>query len=137
MLFYQVFISCRMKIILTSLLVLAFCAAHSQTDSAVYFNPEITASYPGGLNAWAKYLTRNMSYPEKALRKGIQGEVVVQFIVDSTGVIRDISAISGPNELFEESIKLIKKSGIWVPAVANSKRVNAWYSQSFKFKMEN
>ena len=57
-----------MKIILTSLLLITFCVAHAQTDttkvvttdSAVYFNPEIPAMYPGGIQAWYRYLQKNL-----------------------------------------------------------------------------
>ena len=108
----------------------------SQADSAVYFHTEISAEYPGGEHAWMRYLIKNFRYPEDAVRKNIQGTVVVQFIVDSTGIVRDVSVISGPDELREESIRLIQKVGIWMPAINNGKKVNSWKRQVFNFKSE-
>ena len=124
-----------MKIILTSLLLLTFCAAHSQTDSAVYFNTEIPAMFPGGQSAWLRYLQKNLTYPDLAVSNEIQGTVVVQFMVDSSGLAHDISAISGPKELRAESIRLIKNAGFWMPGIVHGKKVNSWKTQPFYFKL--
>src|SRR5579864_9068218 len=95
-----------MKYILTSLLVFSLCTAYSQTDSAVYYNTEIPAMYPGGDMAFARYVKANTRYPEEAQSKLIaQGTVVVKFIVDSLGKTHDISAVSGPEELRAEAVR--------------------------------
>ncbi len=124
-----------MKFILTSLLLITFVAAHSQTDSAVYFNTEITATFPGGKMAWQHYLQKNLTYPDLAVSNGIQGTVVVQFMVDSTGIAHDITVISGPKELREESVRLIKNVSIWVPGIVYGKKVNSWKTQPFYFQL--
>src|SRR5258706_15885880 len=82
------------------------------TDSAPFTKYEIEADYPGGAPAWLLYLTKNLRYPEKAVRKNIQGEVVTQFIVDSTGFAHEVTIISGPKELRKESLRLIKNVNI-------------------------
>jgi protein TonB len=133
-----------MKIILTLLLLITFCAAHSQTDStkiittdsAVYFNPEIQAEYPLGLMGWYRYLSMNLRYPDKAVRNNIQGKVVVRFIVDSTGFAHDLTAISGPEELRAEAIRVIQKA-IWMPALHKGKKVNSWKTQPITYKLES
>jgi protein TonB len=118
-----------MKFLLASFFVLAFSAVHAQTDSAVYFNTQIPAMYPGGDNAFARYVQENdMS------SKGISGVVVVKFIVDSTGKSHDISVVSGPEALRNEAIRLIKKVDKWVPGIANGKMANTWKFQSIEFK---
>ena len=134
-----------MKFILTLFFLITAWSLKAQTDttqiskfdSAVYFHPDIKAEYPGGAHEWMRYLQKNMKYPDKAVDKNIQGTVIVQFIVDSTGVVHDISAISGPDELREESISLIQKTDIWVPALYNGKKVNSWKRQPFNFKLES
>jgi periplasmic protein TonB len=126
---------CDMKIILTALFALCFCTVRAQTDTAVYFNPEITAVFPGGQNAWFRYLVKNLRYPGVAVRKNIQGTVVAQFMVDSTGVVHDVSAVSGPEELRAETIRLVQNV-TWFPAVNNGKKVNSWKTQSISFKLE-
>ena len=124
-----------MKIILTLVFLFSFFAIRAQTDSAVYFNPEIKAEFPGGQNAWIHYLLKNLRYPNIAVRKNIQGTVVTQFMVDSTGLAHDATSISGPEELRAETIRLVKNT-TWSPAVNNSKKVNSWKTQSVSFKLE-
>jgi protein TonB len=126
-----------MKYILSSFLIFSLCAAHSQTDSAVYYNTEIPAMYPGGDLAFARYVKANTKFPEEAQSKLIaQGTVVVKFIVDSLGKSHDISAVSGPEELRAEAVRLIKNVGVWmpgivrVPALDNSVKANTWKFQS-------
>jgi protein TonB len=133
-----------MKTMLTILLVLCFCSIRAQTDtaklittdSAVYFNPEIKAEFSGGQNGWFHYLLKNLRYPDKAVRKNIQGTVITQFMVDSTGLAHDANAISGPEELRAETIRLVQNV-LWVPAVNAGKKVNSWKTQSITYKLEN
>ena len=109
----------------------------SKIDSGIYHKPDITPEYPGGQNAWARYLQKNLRYPEEAQPKSIQGTVVVQFWVDSSGFSHDVTAISGPEELREESIRVVKNVGRWASAVCNGKRVNAWKSQPISYRLES
>jgi len=109
----------------------------SPVDSVIYYRPEIDAEYPGGMHAWVRYLVKNLRYPEKAQVKNIMGTVEVAFMVDSTGEIHDAIAISGPEELREESARLIRKSGLWTPAVYNGRKVNSWKVQTINYRLEN
>src|SRR5580692_6796924 len=107
-----------MKYIITFLLIFTFYAAHSQTDSAVYYHTAIPAMYPGGDMAFARYVKANTKFPEEAQSKLIaQGTVVVKFMVDSFGKSHDISAVSGPEELRAEAVRLIKNVSMWVPGI--------------------
>ena len=48
--------------------------------------------YPGGKNALIEYLSKNVKYPELASQYGVEGRVVMQFVVDVDGSLKDISA---------------------------------------------
>jgi protein TonB len=98
---------------------------------------EIESEYPGGAAAWARYLNRNLTYPDEAQANEIQGTVVVKFIVDKEGKVSDVEAISGPNELRDEAMRVIKKSGLWTPAVQNGRKVKSYKSQPIVFKLES
>ena len=99
---------------------------------------EIESSFPGGDAAWQRYLLKNMSYPEEAQNNEIQGQVVVQFIVDKEGNISDVQAVSGPTDggLRDEAVRVIKKSGLWKPAVQNGRQVKSQKRQPIVFKLE-
>lgn len=97
---------------------------------------EIESSYPGGAAAWTRYLIKTLRYPQEAQDQEVQGAVVVQFIVDKEGVVSDVQAVSGPNELRDEAVRVIKKSGKWTPAVQNGRKVKSYKKQPILFKLE-
>lgn len=103
----------------------------------IFTKVEIESSFPGGVQAWARFLNKNLRYPDEAMNNEIQGIVMVQFIVDRDGHISDAVAISGPENggLREEAIRVIKKSGQWTPAVQNGRYVKSYKRQPVVFKI--
>jgi protein TonB len=97
---------------------------------------EIESEYPGGAAAWQRYLIKTLRYPQEAQDNEIQGTVVVQFIVDKAGVVSEVEAISGPKELRDEAVRVIKKSGQWTPAVQNGRQVKSYKKQPIQFRLE-
>jgi protein TonB len=97
---------------------------------------EIDASFPGGLPAWARFMNKNLRYPEEAMNQGLGGTVVVQFVVDLDGNVSDVKAVSGPETggMREEAERVIRKSGKWVPAVQNGRHVKAYRRQPVTFQ---
>lgn len=96
---------------------------------------EVESSYPGGQAAWRRYLLTNMHYPNKAVRKRVQGTVIVQFIIAKEGNVNSVEAIEGPEMLREEGVRLIKSSGKWIPAQQNGKPVKSYKKQPFNFRL--
>ncbi|MCA0396888.1 MAG: TonB family protein [Bacteroidetes bacterium] len=96
---------------------------------------EIESDYPGGMSAWQRYLNKNLRYPQEAQDNEIQGSIVVQFIVDKEGNVSEVEAISGPQELREEAVRVIKKSGKWTPAVQNGRQVKSYKKQPIVFRL--
>jgi periplasmic protein TonB len=96
---------------------------------------EIESDYPGGQAQWMRYLQKTLHYPEEATNNEIQGKVIVKFIVDKEGNVSDVEAISGPTEggLRDEAVRVIKKSGKWVPAVQNGRKVRSYKNQPIVF----
>ncbi len=101
----------------------------------VFTKVEYEADYPGGQQGWINYLTSHLHYPDAAVKKNIEGTVVMQFIVNTDGKISDIKALSGPAALKAESIRAIKESGAWVPAQQNGKKVRAYKRQPITYKL--
>ncbi|MBE7172222.1 MAG: energy transducer TonB [Williamsia sp.] len=99
---------------------------------------EIESKYPGGSSAWMRYLNKTFRYPASAQEIGIQGTVVVQFIVDKEGNVSNVEAIDGPptGGLREEAVRVIQKSGKWEPAVQNGRKVKSYKKQPITFRLE-
>lgn len=142
---------------LTSLLALLFCLFNSiaQTDSSqktatpkidtakeikdwdkTFVKVEIESEFPGGQQAWMGFLQQNLKYPAKAVRKRIQGTVVLQFIVCTDGTVCDIEAISGPEELRKAAVEAMKKTPNWTPAVQHGNYVKSYKKQPIVYRLE-
>lgn len=106
-----------------------------KTDDEPLMVVQIEAGYPGGLSAWARFLNKNLRYPDDALNINLSGTVMVQFVVDLEGNVSDVQAISGPETggLREEAIRVIKRSGKWDPAIQNGRHVKAYRRQPVTF----
>ena len=106
-------------------------------DDRIFRSVEIESQYPGGVPAWARFLNKNLRYPDEAQAQGIQGTVLVQFIVDKDGNVSDVEAVSGPTDggLREEAVRVIKKSGKWTPAIQNGRVVKSYKKQPVVFQI--
>jgi protein TonB len=127
-----------MKSLLLALLILlsTACTAQAVTTDSVYTKVDTAATYPGGYEAWSKFLMRNLRYPKAAQDNDIQGKVQIKFIVDRDGNVSNIEAISGPVELQSECIRLIRLTRRWIPAMLNGAPVKAYKIQDFRLKLE-
>lgn len=104
-------------------------------DRITFTKTEVEATFPGGAAAWKDYLQRNIRYPARAIDKRIEGTVLVQFIVCKDGTLCDIQAVSGPEELRETAVDLIKKTPNWIPATQNGRVVRAYKKQVITFRL--
>ncbi|QKJ29052.1 energy transducer TonB [Mucilaginibacter mali] len=108
------------KYLIAALLVFEVCIAKAQTkpDSSEVFSKEIdvSAEFPGGLNAFGMFLARNIRYPADARFKHIQGKVYLTYVVEKDGRLSDIKVIKGVSkDLDAEAVRVMKLSPKWVP----------------------
>jgi len=131
------------KRILPAFLFMAFCliiskstfAQQAQKDTTVYTVVETMPQYPGGEDALMKYLAINISYPQAAKDKGIQGTVYVSFIVEKNGNISNVKILRGIGSgCDEEVIRVVKDMPEWKPGTQNGKPVRVQYNLPVKFK---
>jgi periplasmic protein TonB len=142
------------KLVLTTILFLFVYASYAQTDTTqkqignvnsvktdttegdiIICKYENEAEFPGGEQAWRNFLQRNLRYPSNAIKNKIQGTVILQFIVCQDGTVCDIQAISGPDELKEAAIDVMKKTPKWVPAFQNGRHVKAYKKQPIVYRI--
>ena len=103
----------------------------------VFTKVENPAEFPGGQDAWRRYLERSLNYPETAQESGTQGVVRVQFIVDKEGNISEVSALNDPGDgLADEAVRIIKKGPKWKPAEQNGRKVIYRHIQSITFQLQ-
>ena len=106
------------------------------SDTMIWRKVEIEAEYPGGAAAWQRFLNRNLRYPIEEIENETQGSALVQFVVDEEGNVSNVEAIKGSKALGEEMVRVIKKSGRWVPAVQGGRYVRSLKLQPIIIRLE-
>jgi len=101
-------------------------------DTKIYNVVQIESAYPGGVESWKRFLIRNFRVPEEA-----SGTVKVRFIVDKEGNVSDVEAVSGPEALQAEAVRVIKRSGKWTPAIQNGRKVNSYKIQPITVQVQS
>jgi len=92
--------------------------------------------YLGGDPAMMKFIKENLKYPVEAQEKNIQGSVIVSFVVDKEGRIRNPRVMRSPDEsLSVESLKVLNLMPVWIPGKQGGRAVNVSYTVPFKFVM--
>ena len=82
------------------------------------------------------YISNNLQYPEKAQKNGIQGRVVVKFIVEKDGSISNVEVNrSVDRDLNNEAMRVIKNMPKWNPAKQNGTEVRAYYDVPVTFRL--
>jgi protein TonB len=106
------------------------------SDPVIFEHPEIAAKFPGGPDAWRRYLERNLIYPEPALANEKQGTVKLQCVVDTQGNISSVTTLFDPGDgLAEEAIRIISKGPKWIPAEQDGEKVISRHIQTITFRL--
>ena len=68
----------------------------------VYDRPAVNAKYPGGDEEFFKFLNQNIRYPKLCHEFGVQGRVLINFVVEKDGSLTEIKKLRGPSLIFSE-----------------------------------
>ena len=103
----------------------------------VFTAVEQMPQFPGGDAALMKYLSSNINYPQVAMENGVQGRVIVQFVVTKNGTVGEVKVIrSVDRDLDKEAIRLCKSLPKFIPGKMNGQAVNVWYTLPITFKLQ-
>ncbi len=106
-----------------------------ENTEKVYTAVEQMPQFPGGDATLMKYLNNNINYPQEAMKNGLEGRVIVQFVVTKNGTIGEVKIIRSVDpELDKEAIRLCKSLPKFTPGRMNGKAVNVWYTLPITFK---
>jgi TonB family protein len=108
----------------------------SPDKNGVYQMAEVLPNYPGGVSAMMKYLTINMKYPQEAVKKHIEGRVIVQFVVDKDGTVRNANVVRSIPELDKEAIRIVEAMPKWRPGKQDGKNVKVGFTLPITFKLD-
>lgn len=94
-------------------------------------------SFPGGPSALMEWLSNNVKYPVVALENGVQGRVVVSFVVERDGSITDVKVVRGVDpSLDKEASRVVRAMPRWIPGKQNGSAVRVKYNVPVAFRLQ-
>jgi len=106
-------------------------------ENGVYMVCEEMPEFPGGMAECMKWLGANINYPETAQKNGVQGRVIVQFVVNTDGSIIEPQVARGIDpELDAEALRLINAMPKWKPGKQQGKAVRVKYTLPIAYRLQ-
>ena len=106
-------------------------------ETKVFDVVEQMPSFPGGPTALMTYLSQNTKYPVVAQENGVQGRVVVSFVVERDGSITDVRVVRSVDpSLDKEATRVVKSMPNWIPGKQNGSTVRVKYNVPVSFKLQ-
>ncbi len=106
-------------------------------ENKIFTVVEQMPMYPGGDAALMQYLSSNIKYPTVAAENGVQGRVVVGFVVEKDGSITDVNVMRSVDpSLDREAMRVVKNMPRWTPGKQNGSAVRVKYQVPVMFRLQ-
>lgn len=108
-------------------------------DDQPFLIAETMPSFQGGdLNKFRTWVQQNIRFPQIALENGIQGRVVLSFVIEKDGRLTNIQVLQSPDRsLSDEAIRVLSKSPKWSPGKQRNQVVRVKYTLPVDFRAQN
>lgn len=101
-----------------------------------HFDYKVIGNFPGGVEELYDFLSNEIKYPKKMQEQGLEGRVVVRFIVNRDGSLSDFEVIENSDPLFDaEALRVVKKMPKWTPTVIDGELIKLQYTLPIMFKL--
>lgn len=108
----------------------------SEDRKEVYEVVEQMPVFPGGEVAFFEFIRNNLKYPDKSKENGIQGKVILKFLISNTGKVTEVNVKQSLDSLCdEEAIRVIKMLPNFEPAKLHGQNVSVWYTLPLNYKL--
>lgn len=108
-----------------------------EEETKIFEVVEQMPSFPGGQAALFEFLSKNIRYPVVAEENGIQGRVIVTFVVERDGSITDVRvAKSVDPSLDKEAVRVVSSMPAWIPGKQNGSAVRVKYTLPVTFRLQ-
>ena len=93
--------------------------------------------YPGGMPALFQYISKNIKYPAEAEKAGVQGRVIVTFVVEKDGNVSNAKVVKSINPTLDaEALRVVNGMPNWTPGMQNGEPVRVKYTVPVTFRLQ-
>ena len=112
-------------------------AEKAETKDEVFMVVEQMPEFPGGIQELMSFLRKNTKYPTIAQENGIQGRVIVQFVVEKDGTPTEFKVIRSVDpDLDAEALRVMKEMPKWKPGMQKGQVVRVKYTLPVTFRLQ-
>ena len=105
-------------------------------DKKVYDVVERMPCFPGGDQKMQDFIEKNLHYPKECAENGIQGRVIIDFVVERNGTLTNIRVVKSVNPaLDKEALRIVKLMPKWIPGRQSYKEVRVKYIIPITFRL--
>lgn len=117
---------------------LSFTLSAADSPAPTMQVKEVPATFgKGSLAEFQQWVTSQLTYPAVAREEGIQGRVVVQFIVDKEGKVTNVTVLESPSDLLSnEVLRVMAIAPRWNPGMRDGQPMATRYTMPLTFKFE-
>jgi len=114
---------------------LKFASTHNSTNG-IYMVVDKMPVFPGGETELMRFIASNLHYPVVTQKLGIQGKVIVRFVVNKQGQVENAEVVrSLDSSLDEEAIRVVKSLPGWIPGEHKGQKVSVYYTLPITYKL--
>ncbi|NQY10680.1 MAG: energy transducer TonB [Flavobacteriales bacterium] len=97
----------------------------------------VLPTFPAGIDSLKAYLVEHCVFPEEAKRKGIQGKVIVAFVINKDGSIDNVEVVNSVHEIVDiEAVKVVKSMPNWKPGRVHNFPVKVSFKIPINFSLK-
>ena len=112
-------------------------AEKAETKDEVFMVVEQMPEFPGGIQELMSFLSKNIKYPSIAQENGIQGRVIVQFVVEKDGTPTEFKVIRSVDPYLDaEALRVMKEMPKWKPGMQRGQVVRVKYTIPVTFRIQ-
>ena len=109
---------------------------NDENNEAIFSVVENEPEFPGGVEALYKFISKNVVYPKKALKDGIEGKVVVEFVIEANGSVTNVKVFKSVNpDLDKEAVRVVSMMPKWKPGSLGGKNVRSRFRIPINFQL--
>ena len=109
-----------------------------EVKPTIYERVEVPPQFPGGDDELMRWLGNNINYPAIAQEQGIQGQVILRFVVSPDGSVGQIEVLRSLEPSCDrEAVRAVGKMPKWTPGRQNGNPVFVYYNLPVRFRLQN
>ena len=110
---------------------------NNEEQGEIFQVVEELPEYPGGMDELMKFMQTNIRYPKEAQERGLQGRVIVQFVVNKDGSICDEHIVKSVDpQLDAEALRIVRSMPNWTPGKQRGEPVRVRFTLPVTFRLQ-